>query len=261
MDYRTEFIYLGTMKRSQSRIETLSKHVSRAVAHYWRTRNVQSQKQAITGKTDQGARGAVTGGAQMDGFITLITDLIVDAGAKRSDVYHDSKLELPGYFRPTKEWDLLLVKDGELVIALEAKSQVGPSFGNNFNNRTEEAMGSALDLWTAYRDGAYNKTVKPWLGYIFMLEDCPGSRRPVRVKEPHFKVFPEFVDASYARRYEIFCRKLMRENYYTVATFLMSEGSSGLRGHYSEPADDLQFDNFARSLIAQVKAFGVTNRK
>jgi len=26
-----------------------------------------------------------------------------------------------------------------LVAAIEAKSQVGPSFGNNFNNRTEEA--------------------------------------------------------------------------------------------------------------------------
>lgn len=48
------------------------------------------------------------------------------------------------YFRPNKKWDLLVVDNNELVIAIEFKSQVGPSFGNNFNNRTEEAMGSAV---------------------------------------------------------------------------------------------------------------------
>ena len=116
-------------------------------------------------------------------------------------------LELPGFFRPTKEWDLLVIRDNKLIAAIEAKSQVGPSFGNNFNNRTEEALGSALDLWTAYREGAFLNGPQPFLGYFFMLEDCSTSQRPVKVKEPHYKVFPEFVDASYNKRYELFCRK------------------------------------------------------
>ena len=63
------------------------------------------------------------------------------------------------------------MRDDQLIVVLEVKSQVGPSFGNNFNNRTEEAIGSALDLWTAYREGAFNKTIRPWLGYLFLLED------------------------------------------------------------------------------------------
>ena len=197
----------------------------------------------------------------MDGFISLITDLIVKAGADGSNIFHNKHLELPGFFRPTKEWDLLLVKDGQLVLSLEAKSQVGPSFGNNFNNRTEEAIGSALDLWTAYREGAYNKTIKPWLGYVFLLEDCPESQKPVRVQEPHFKVFPEFVNASYGKRYEFFCRKLVRENHYNVAAFLMSHKMGGLKGQYTEPADDLTFEIFARSLVAQVTAFGVSRKR
>jgi hypothetical protein len=194
----------------------------------------------------------------MDGFIRLIADLIVEAGADPSSIFYNKHLELPGFFRPTKEWDLLMVKDDQLILALEAKSQVGPSFGNNFNNRTEEAMGSALDLWTAYREGAYNKTIKPWLGYLFLLEDCPESRTPVRVQEPHFKVFPEFLKASYGERYGLFCRKLVRERHYNVAAFLMSARSTGLRGHYSQPADDLTFEIFARSLVSQVAAFGVS---
>ncbi|MDP2885264.1 MAG: PaeR7I family type II restriction endonuclease [Ignavibacteria bacterium] len=243
------------------KVNLLSSQLSEAVAHYWQTRKSQSDKQSTAGRSDQGTRSAVTGGAQMNGFIRLITDMIVDAGANEKHVFHNKYLELPGFFRPTKEWDLLVVKDEQLILALEAKSQVGPSFGNNFNNRTEEAMGSAIDLWTAFREGAFNRTVKPWLGYVFLLEDCPQSQRPVRVQEPHFKVLPEFVNASYAKRYELFCRKLVRERHYNVASFLLSDGQKGLKGHYSEPAEDLTFEIFAKSLIAQIASFGVTKKK
>lgn len=50
------------------RIDNLNKHVSEAIAHYWLTRRRQSKKQSTVGRPDQGARSAVTGGAQMDGF-------------------------------------------------------------------------------------------------------------------------------------------------------------------------------------------------
>lgn len=240
-----------------SKINNLNEFLSIAISHYWKTRQIQAQKQAKSGISDQGARSAVTGGAQMDGFIKLITDLVIEAGADESTVFHDKHLELPGFFRPTKEWDILMVKDDQLIFALELKSQVGPSFGNNFNNRTEEAMGSALDLWTAYRDGAYNKTIKPWIGYIFLLEECIESSKPVRVQEPHFKVFPDFKDASYAKRYELFCRRLVRERHYDVASFLLSERISGLNGIFTEPAKDLSFELLARSLVSHVISFGV----
>lgn len=112
----------------------------------------------------------------MDGFISLLTAIIMDSGIEEKHIFRDKKLELPGFFRPTKEWDLLVVKNGQMILAVEAKSQVGPSFGNNFNNRTEEAMGSALDLWTAFREGAFNRTSRPWLGYIFLLKTAPLPR-------------------------------------------------------------------------------------
>jgi len=200
-------IIIARLKNGPSRhgvmtgvIDNLENHISDAVAHYWRARKSQREKQKNKGFSDAGLRSAVTGGAQMDGFVRLFTQVIVDAGISEKCVFRKRLLELPGFFRPTKEWDLLVVKNGQLVAAIEAKSQVGPSFGNNFNNRTEEAMGSALDLWTAYREGAFNGGVQPFLGYFFMLEDCDASIRPVKVKEPHFKVFPEFVGASYMKR-------------------------------------------------------------
>ncbi len=237
-------------------IGNLRERVAKAVSHYWLTRENQATRQRGSGRTDQGLRSAVTGGAQMDGFIGLLTEIIVDAGIDDRHVFHNRNLELPGFFRPTKEWDLLVIRDGQLILALEAKSQVGPSFGNNFNNRTEEAMGSALDLWTAYREGAFNKTIRPWLGYVFLLENCKGSQSAVRVKEPHFSVFEEFRGASYAKRYELFCRKLVRERHYNASAFLISDRKAGQSGAFAEPAEDLTFELYARSLAAHVAAYG-----
>jgi hypothetical protein len=111
-------------------------------------------------------------------------------------------------------------------------------------------------VWTAYREGAFNSTIKPWLGYFFMLEDCQNSSQPVKVQEPHFKVFPEFVGASYAKRYELFCRKLIRERHYTASSFILSSKDDGIQGEYKEPAPDLSFEMFIRSLVGHLAAFG-----
>lgn len=233
----------------------MKKGLSEAIAHFWKTRLCQTTRQRKGGRSDQGARGAVTGGAQMDGFVKLFEKIISDAGFPDTAIYRKQSLELPGFFRPTKEWDLLVVSDNKLVAVIEAKSQVGPSFGNNFNNRTEEAMGSSLDLWTAYREGAFSSSPQPWLGYLFLLEDCSGSQSPVKVREPHFKVFPEFQNASYSKRYEIFCRKLVRERHYNSAVFITSKSEEGQKGLFLEPADDVGFAQFVSSLSAHIGVF------
>lgn len=243
------------MKRDDI-LRDLPERTSRAVAHYWKTRAGQRDKQEQTGKVDQGLRSAVTGGAQMDGFIDLFTELITNSGISELYAFRKKAVELPGFFRPTKEWDLIVVREGTLLVAIEAKSQVGPSFGNNFNNRTEEAMGSALDLWTAYREGAYLTSPQPFLGYFFMLEDCKASNRPVKVQQSHFKVFPEFVGASYLRRYELFCRKLVLERHYTASAFIASTADGGIQGHCSTPAEDLSLERFARLLVAHLGGLG-----
>jgi len=237
-------------------IENVGKEVADAVAFYWNTREAQKAKQIKGGKSDAGLRSAVTGGAQLDGFVSLFAKIIQEAGISPECIFYKKLLELPGFFRPTKEWDLLVIKDKMLVAAIEAKSQVGPSFGNNFNNRTEEAMGSAIDLWTAFREGAFNSGTSPFLGYFFMLEDCDSSNRPVKVKEPHYKVFSEFIGASYMKRYELFCRKLVLERHYTSAAFITSRNDSGLDGIYNEPAHDIGMAKFATALTANIGAFG-----
>ena len=194
----------------------------------------------------------MTGGAQMDGFVRLVQSLIIDSGLPEDAVFiRRGRTDLPGFFRPTKQWDLLVVQGERLLAAVEFKSQVGPSFGNNFNNRAEEAIGNAKDMLTAYREGAFGGSPRPWLGYLMLLEECEGSLRPVAVREPHFDVFDEFKGASYALRYELLCRKLVRECLYDSACLILSEPEGGMAGDYREPAAELAFGLFARSLAAK----------
>jgi hypothetical protein len=229
----------------------LQKGLHRAIKHFWRTRDTQAQKQGSkTGSRDAGARTAVTGGHQMDGFISLVRDYLCENGLARAYVYCEKQIELPGWYRPEKKWDLLVVADGVFLAGIEFKSQVG-SFGNNYNNRTEEAIGSATDIWAAYREGAFKPSARPWLGYMMLLEDAPESTHPVKAQEPHFKVFPEFKNASYAKRYEILLTKLVRERLYDSACFLLSDAKNGSKGKYREPASELNFEKFMASLLAR----------
>lgn len=232
--------------------DNLDDRISEAVKFFWGTRNKQIDKQAISKTRDQGNRGAVTGGKQLDGFVELICDILVINGISREKIFINRDLELPGYYRPNKKWDLLLVDNGRLLAAIEFKSQVGPSFGNNFNNRTEEAMGSALDIWTAYREGVFGCQPAPWLGYFMVLEDCEKSTLPVKVRSPHFDVLNEFADASYKKRYEIFCSKLLLERQYSAACFLTTQSGQGGGACYSFPKDDLSCRSFIISMLGAV---------
>jgi hypothetical protein len=237
-------------------MKDLEERVSEAIKLFWLTRNEQSLAQGgKSGLKDAGLRAAVTGGKHLDGFTQICRDLFVEAGLPEAHIFWQDRKELPGFYRAEKNWDLVVVADGSLLAVIEFKAQVGPSFGNNFNNRTEEALGNATDLWAAYREGAFRPSARPWLGYVFILEDCERSRNPVSVKQPHFPVFPEFQNASYARRYELLLTKLLRERLYDGASLLLTSRKGGKGGHFSSPSEELTFLKFAAGLSAHAIAF------
>ena len=228
--------------------------LSEAIRFFWRTRQSQSDRQgARSGTRDSGSPTAVTGGKQLDGFVEMLRDFLEEAGLDRPCIYTSKKVELPGWYRAEKKWDLLIVRDGTLIAAMEFKSQVG-SFGNNFNNRTEEALGNATDIWAAFREGAFAPSLRPWLGYVMVLEEAKSSLRPIGVQEPHFKVFEEFRGASYAKRYEILLTKLVRERLYDSATLILTDRLTGRDGTYVEPSSELGFENLLISLKARAVA-------
>ena len=133
-----------------------------AVEHFWRSRSRYEGDESVA---FAGRRQEVVGGSHFDGFLSTLRELLISAGVPQASVFYHRRLTfLPGYFRATKMWDLLVVTGGELQAVIELKAQVGPSFGNNANNRAEEALGNAVDLWTAYREGAYRAYPAPGWG-------------------------------------------------------------------------------------------------
>ncbi len=82
----------------------MDKRLQQAIRHFWKIRHTQAQKQGTTtGTKDAGARTAVTGGAQMNGFVSLVHDLLCENGVPRVDIYCEKSVELPGWYRPEKK--------------------------------------------------------------------------------------------------------------------------------------------------------------
>ena len=196
----------------------LHTRINDAVSAFWETK----QKQ-LSSSGDSSNRGAVTAGKQLDGFIALLKDIAIQQGVPEECIYV-SQAYLPGYFRSSKDWDFLIVTPKKkLAVAIELKSQVG-SYGNNFNNRTEEAIGSAVDLWTAFREKQFPDQQAPWIGYLTVVGQDDASTSPVKNYEPFFPVRPEFNSASYLDRYRNLCQKLVLERHYSAAALSAQKG-------------------------------------
>lgn len=226
-----------------------------AIQAFWGNREQAHKKQIEAGVVDQGERSGVTAGKNMDGFVALVIDLVKANGLAQADIHRKKALVvLPGFFRPTKEWDLIVLHRGRLVAAIELKSHVGPSFGNNFNNRTEEAIGMAHDFWTAYREKAFGDQPRPFVGWIMMVEDAPESRRPVRDRSPHFPVFPDFQGASYLKRYDILCQRLTLEQLYTTASVIASPRSAATTGDFVDLSAMTGLTTFVTSFAGHIAA-------
>lgn len=227
-----------------------------AIKLFWGNRHAAVTKQELAGKVDAGERAGVTAGKNMDGFFALIVDLVEKNGLKDAKIHLMRRvLALPGYFRPTKLWDILVTRNGQLVAALEFKSQVGPSFGNNFNNRAEESIGTAVDLWTAYRESAFGEDApRPFVGWLMLLEDCEESRVAIKEQSPHFPILKDLQGASYAERYNNLCRKLMLERLYSAATIIVSPREARESGAYKELSDITSLNNFVASFAGHIAA-------
>lgn len=244
------------------------RQVTNAVEKFWRVRDEQEKAAKKKSKKKKGrakarrskkaaaqtAGGATHGGKQMHGFCELVRSILDHNGLPSASIHHNKALEIPGFFRPTKKWDLVVVHDGQLLAAVEFKSQVG-SFGKNLNNRAEEAVGSAKDFWTAFKKGAFSCLTRPWLGWMMLLQDCPASTKPVSVVEPHFSVFPEFQGTSYEGRYSLLCAKLVEEQLYTKTALVLSPMEDGIKGAYREPVTGYRMREFLASLGGHVAGY------
>ncbi len=225
--------------------------LKKAAKFYWKTRQQQASAQKKRGTSDAGTRGQVTGGRHLDGFAKLIEEICVMAGFAKTEIFFDRAVPVPGYYRPQKNWDIVVLREGKLVAAIELKSQSG-SFGNNFNNRSEEVLGVSRDFWTAYRERVFGVVPAPWLGYLFFLENSPASDRAVNIAKSPLPPLPVFEGTSYLRRYEILCERLVLERDYTATALLVSDKATASVCDGGEAVGAMRFfSSLYNHLVAQ----------
>lgn len=222
-----------------------------AVEAYWGEKDRQRAAAELSGSTAEGSSKAVRGGGHFNPIANLIARFFLDAGYPPESIHASgSNVRLPGYYRPTKDWDLVVVHNDILVAAIELKALGGPSFGNNYNNRVEEALGNAVDVERSNWRGLIGNE-KPWLGYFFIIQDETGSSKPGGpARAAAFPPEDVWAGASYQRRFALTGERMLDEGLYDAICYLVSSASDpGPR----EPSRAMDWMHFSAAIQARIK--------
>ncbi len=222
----------------------IRRKVGESIRAMWSGRAALGLAQAAAGRRVDDSRG----GRHLDPFIATLVELARGAGFDEDEVRVGTGIEVPGFYRPTKRWDLVVVRANRLCAAVEFKSMSG-AYGKNLNNRSEEALGSATDVWAAFNEGTLGNR-SPWLGYLFLICDEDESNAPVAVARGDLATDPVFEGNSYIDRYGILCERMVRKRVYSAASFLAAP--RGDKGDFREPRPGLGFGDFARSFYGHL---------
>ncbi len=152
-------------------------------------------------------------------FLKLIADELDGLGwtSHIAQSFGDRNAVVAGHFRVAKSWDIVC-RDAAGIprICVEFKSQVD-SYGNNENNRYEEALGSGLDVRAKHG----TETV---LGFVFVICDEPATRSITRPRLPDLD--PAFENSSHVDRRRVFSERIVEyklngESLYDAAALLL----------------------------------------
>ncbi|MCB1257406.1 MAG: restriction endonuclease [Microthrixaceae bacterium] len=229
--------------------------VINAVTSYWDVRRSQSERSIEQGVLNPGLRSEVTGGRHLDDLQALLVRVFIDAGIP-SHLIDVKKRPIAGFFRRDKSWDVVVMVANQVVGIIELKSMAGSSPGQNFNNRTDEALGQAVDVWKAVERGIIDTTQRPWLGYFMLLEDNEAFNTPVVGRNPVWTPDPAFDQASYALRYGIFFERMVRERLLDAACLILADKESGA---VRFPSTTLSFQSFAAAIHGRCLQFKAMN--
>jgi hypothetical protein len=214
--------------------------------------------------------GGVLSGKTLDGFIEIISKTIESCGLPDVHIHTGKNAsQLPGYFRPHKSWDIVVISKGRLIVAIELKSQVG-SIGNNFNNRSEEVLGSGIDLQSAIEENAFGIDSEIFTGYLIVVEDSVKSRKLPKIHMNYFPVmegflnneserdtlygpdssgkYPSLTGISYLNRYDFLCKRLVLKKLYTAASLVVADAQSKELGNYCSLSPKTSIESFLMRL-------------
>lgn len=240
---------------TSSIVDQLDAEIKKAVIAFWQTRS--DGNGVLSGKT-------------LHAFLEIVEKTVKASGLPKAEVYSGkNSSQLPGFFRPHKCWDAVVINNGKLIAAIEFKSQVG-SIGNNFNNRTEEVLGSATDLKAAIEENAFGLDADIFTGYLILVEKSSESMATPMVRMNYFQVMPGFLlneadretkyvknatgkyaqlpGISYLDRYDVMCKRLMLKGLYTGASVVAVPNEDHHLGRYEAVSPETSIITFLTKL-------------
>lgn len=228
----------------------MRRRMQEALLEMYRNLDSAAERQELRGVHDQGERSKVTSGHHLDVVADAIREDLIAEGYNQNEVYYkDGCLRVPGWFRPSKDWDLLAFDDGDLLGIVELKS-INSSFGNNANNRSEEVLGSAVDALSAIKyELIPSTTTPPALGYVLVVRMNEKSTSPTRIRETVYPIDQIFENTSYLQRLTILCHRLLAERLYQAVWIVGVDPDSD---EIYEPDRDLTYEKFLRTLAVQL---------
>lgn len=200
-------------------------------------------------------------GTTMAAFEEVVSNLLIENGVQEEDIIIGSAT-VPGYFRPTKKWDLLIKKSSSkgnvLLGIIEFKSMLG-SVGKNINNRVEEAVGSGYDFLKANEklqlSTTYEIFSRPFVGYVYLMGQHEDNLKGGKLSQKYFDIddsfiSPDGIPSNYTKRLEILAQRLVESGLYSAASLILADSSSPLG--YRNISEDLNFYSFIARLIGEI---------
>lgn len=231
----------------------MNDRVIKALFVMYETMDEAEARQKQHGGHDQGERSKLTSGKHLDPLASVIRDDLISKGYSPKDVVFGGKSStLPGWFRPAKDWDMLAFYGDDLLAAIELKS-INSSFGNNANNRTEEALGSSVDVSHAIKNELISyQGVPPCLGYVLVIRSCEKSRKVCQNRTAVYPVDNVFDNTSYLDRLTIMCRRMLAERIYQAVWVVYVDDEERI---VYEPDIALSYDKFIETIAAQLRIY------
>lgn len=221
--------------------------IQAVVDAFWGRRNQIEAQHKLSGV--QG--GAARSGTHMAAIQDYVRRLFIEAGLPPESVLNGSP-SLPGFFRRSKSWDVVVSYRGVLVAAVELKSQVG-SVGNNANNRIEEAIGNAYDIGAVQKYNRSFGSLSPWLAFVMVLEETADTRRELRPRSTVFATDEVFTHATYSSQYQTALSRFVSDGLYDAGWFLTTAQHADGGYGYAEPLKTATSETFKGLVAARVE--------
>ncbi|MCA2218046.1 Shedu anti-phage system protein SduA domain-containing protein [Jidongwangia harbinensis] len=182
-----------------------------------------------------------------DAAITdLLTEMLVEHGISQNAIQYGKALSLPGGYGPTsRRWDLLAVDDELPIAAIEIKTLIGRSIGNNLRSHQEEIVGAATDFNRTYRLPQIQE-VKPFLGLVMVVEDNEVTARLLRNGD----MSAGSGGSSYQDRVQTFLGRIVKDGLYDAVWFVVTAPPPNFA--FREPDDGLSFEHFSRTAAQRI---------